>query len=43
MEFVDNLEKEEYEKFLLDSKHAHFMQSYDFGIIRKENILYHIM
>lgn len=36
MEFVDDLKKEEYEKFLLNAKCAHFMQSYDFGQIRKE-------
>ena len=35
MEFVDNLEKDEYEEFLMNSKSAHFMQSYDFGQIRK--------
>ncbi len=36
MEFIDNLNKEEYEEFVSKSKYNHFMQSYDFGQIRKE-------
>lgn len=35
MEFVDNLSKEEYEEFVSNNTHHHFMQSYDFGQIRK--------
>ena len=33
--FVDNINKEEYEKFVKNSKYNHFMQSYDFGEIKK--------
>ena len=30
-----NLEKKEFDKFVLSSKNPHFMQSYDFGKIRE--------
>lgn len=36
MEFVSELSKEEYEEFVSNNKNHHFMQSYDFGQIRKE-------
>ena len=36
MEFISNLNKEEYEEFVSNNKNGHFMQSYDFGQIRKE-------
>ena len=36
MEFIDNLSKKEYENFVSNSEHSHFMQSYDFGQIRKD-------
>ena len=36
MEFVSELSKEEYEEFVRNNKNHHFMQSYDFGQIRKE-------
>lgn len=36
MEFVEDLSKEEYEKFVSNNENHHFMQSYDFGQIRKE-------
>ncbi len=36
MEFIENLEKKEYEEFVEKNKHNHFMQSYDFGQIRKD-------
>ena len=35
MEFVSELSKEEYEEFVSNNKNHHFMQSYDFGEIRK--------
>lgn len=35
MKFVENISKEEYEQFVSNSKYGHFMQSYDFGQIRK--------
>lgn len=34
-EFIDNINKEEYENFILSCPYNHFMQSYDFGQIRK--------
>ena len=37
MEFVENIEKNEYEKFVINSKKSHFLQSYDWGIFSKEN------
>ena len=33
--FVTNIEKNEYENFMRNSKYKHFMQSYDFGQIKK--------
>ncbi len=36
MKFIENLKKEEYEEFVQNSLNGHFMQSYDFGQIRKE-------
>ena len=33
--FVDNLDKDTYENFVRNNKYTHFMQSYDFGIIRE--------
>lgn len=36
MEFVSDIDKEEYESFVSNSPYGHFMQSYDFGLIRKE-------
>lgn len=36
MEFINNLSKEEYEEFVSHNKDHHFMQSYDFGQIRRE-------
>ena len=36
MEFIENLEKQEYEEFVQKNKHNHFMQSYFFGEIRKD-------
>lgn len=36
MEFISNLSKEEYETFVSHNNNHHFMQSYDFGQIRKE-------
>ncbi len=36
MEFIDNLSKKEYEEFVSNSENSHFMQSYDFGQIRKD-------
>lgn len=36
MEFINNLSKEEYEEFVSHNNSRHFMQSYDFGQIRKE-------
>lgn len=36
MEFISNLSKEEYEEFVSHNKDHHFMQSYDFGQIRRE-------
>jgi len=35
MEFVENISKKEYERFVSNSEYGHFMQSYDFGQIRK--------
>lgn len=35
MEFINDLTKEEYEEFVKNNKNHHFMQSYDFGQIRK--------
>lgn len=35
MEFIEDLSKEEYENFVSNNKYNHFMQSYDFGQIRK--------
>lgn len=34
-EFIENLEKEEYENFVINSEKSHFMQSYSFGQIQK--------
>lgn len=36
MEFIDNLTIEEYEEFVKNNPNNHFMQSYDFGQIKKE-------
>lgn len=36
MEFIKELSKEEYEQFVSNNENHHFMQSYDFGQIRKE-------
>ncbi len=36
MEFISDLKKDEYEEFVQNSKFNHFMQSYDFGQIRKD-------
>ena len=36
MEFYDNIQKKEYEEFMKKAKYTHFMQSYDFGEIKKE-------
>ncbi len=36
MEFIVNLSKEEYEEFVSNNENGHFMQSYDFGQIKKE-------
>lgn len=36
MEFIENIEKDEYEEFVSDAKKTHFMQSYYFGQIRKK-------
>lgn len=36
MEFINNITKKEYENFMKNNKNSHFMQSYDFGQIRKE-------
>ncbi|MBQ2639741.1 MAG: peptidoglycan bridge formation glycyltransferase FemA/FemB family protein [Bacilli bacterium] len=33
---LDYIEKDEYEEFVRNSSYSHFMQSYDFGQIRKE-------
>lgn len=36
MEFIENLDKEEYEEFVQNNENSHFMQSYNFGQIRKD-------
>lgn len=36
MEFIEDLTKEEFEEFVSNNENHHFMQSYDFGQIRKE-------
>lgn len=36
MKFLENINKEEYEAFVKNSPFGHFMQSYDFGQIRKQ-------
>lgn len=36
MEFIENLTQEEYEGFVKNNPNNHFMQSYDFGQIKKE-------
>ncbi len=35
MKLISNIEKEEYEEFVKNSEFSHFMQSYDFGLIRE--------
>ena len=35
MEFIENIDKSTYEEFLKQCPYNHFMQSYDFGQIRK--------
>lgn len=35
-EFIENLEQNEYEKFVLENDKAHFMQSYNWGLVQKE-------
>ena len=34
-EFIEDINKDEYESFLLNNSYNHFMQSYDFGQIKK--------
>lgn len=35
MEFIDNIKKKDYEDFMKTASYTHFMQSYDFGKIKK--------
>ena len=37
MEFIENIEKDEYEEFVLKSNKSHFLQSYDWGKFSKKN------
>ena len=42
MEFIDNINKKEYEDFMKQANYTHFMQSYDFGeIMQKKNFIPH--
>lgn len=36
MEFIDNLEKEEYTKFVFNNPNSHFLKSYEWGQVSKE-------
>lgn len=36
MEFIENFTQEEYDVFVKNNPNNHFMQSYDFGQIKKE-------
>lgn len=35
-EFIENLNKDEYETFVYNNEKAHFMQSYNWGLVQKE-------
>lgn len=35
-EFIENLNQNEYEKFAIENDKAHFMQSYNWGLVQKE-------
>ena len=35
MEFIENIDKDAYNKFLEENNNAHFMQTIEFGKIRK--------
>ena len=37
MEFIEDIEKDEYEKFVLKNNKSHFLQSYDWGVFSKKN------